>query len=86
MPLCKLRETLGCGPYQILVSSIRRIDLKGWRGKNTEMTCVPWEGTLLPSLKLSIPLAPYTPPTLMVLSFLEDIFPTMFPTVIPKEN
>lgn len=57
------------------VSSIGGIDFKELRGKNTEMTCVPWEGTLLPSLKLSIPLAPYTSPTLMVLSFLEDIFP-----------
>lgn len=68
------------------VSSIGRSDLKGQRRKNTEMTCVPWEGTLLPSLKSSIPLAPYAPPSLMVPSFLEAIFIAMFPTMIPKEN
>lgn len=69
------------------VSSIRRIDLKGRGGRTQkgpvvflgEEFCVSFPEVVNSTCSLHSTIS-------MVLAFLEDIFPTMFPTVIPKEN
>lgn len=86
MPLCKPRETLGCGPYQILELAVELIS-QGRRGRTQkgmvvvlgEELCVSFPGVANSTHSLHST-------TSMVLSSLEDTLPTLFPTVIPQRK